>query len=368
MDRIYTPASLAAKMVEQVRLKRPSTIADFAAGDGGLLRAARNRWANSTFIATDVSPASVALLRRNEPLWHVGRCDFLSHASRARCRALADSVARVSLALLNPPFTCRGGSRWDAQLNGQNTRSGLAMAFVISSIPYLTRGGEMIAVLPAGCFWNERDQQAWALLRGLGQVDILGENGHNTFPGCSPRTVVVRFTNRSSAEPSVLPSIVEYAVSEASGITVEVVRGSVSMHKLNGNHVEIMRPLVHSTELEEGGVNLTRRKANGSYRSISGPSVLLPRVGRPNKLKIHTYEGRRRIVISDCVIALKCKTREEAGVVRTALLENWGEVERHYIGTGARHLTVRTISHVLAGFGFNMSNRISSEPGQQGNG
>lgn len=350
-----------------MRLKHPSTIADFAAGDGGLLRAARNRWANSTFIATDINPASVALLRRNEPLWRVGQCNFLSHASRTRCRALANPVARVSLALLNPPFTCRGGSCWHTQLNGLSIRSGLAMAFMISSIPYLTRGGEMIAVLPAGCLWNERDQQAWALLREIGQVDILGENGHNTFPGCSPRTVVVRFTNRSSAEPSDSPSRLERDVSGASGITVEVMRGRVSMHELNGNHAEIMRPFVHSTELEVGGVNLTRRKADGRYMSISGPSVLLPRVGRPNKLKIHTYEGRRRIVISDCIIALKCKTRGEAEVVRTSLLENWSEVERHYIGTGARHLTVRTISHFLAGFGFNVSARNSSQSGQHAN-
>jgi len=367
MDRIYTPAPLAAKMVEQVRLKRPSTIADFAAGDGGLLRAARNRWANSTFIATDVSPASVALLRRNEPSWSVGQCDFLSYTSRARCRALADSSARVSLALLNPPFTCRGGSRWNTRFNGQSIRSGLAMAFMVSSIPYLAPGGEMVAVLPAGCLWNERDQQAWDLLRELGQVDVLAENGHNTFPGCSPRTVIVRFTNKTSAKPFDQPSNLERGMSTASGIAVEVVRGRVSMYELNGNHAEVMRPLVHSTELEEWGLNLTRRKADSRYRSVGGPSVLLPRVGRPNRLKIHTYEGRRRLVISDCVIALKCKTGEGAEAVRTALLENWDEVERHYVGTGARHLTVGAISRLLEGFGFDVVAGNSSGPGRQGN-
>jgi hypothetical protein len=95
--------------------------------------------------------------------------------------------------------------------------------------------------------------------------------------------------------------------------------------------------------------------------------VLLPRVGRPNRLKIHTYEGRRRIVISDCVIALKCKTGEGAEAVRTALLENWDEVERHYVGTGARHLTVDAISRLLKGFGFNVVAGSSSGPGRQGN-
>jgi predicted RNA methylase len=367
MDRIYTPQPLAEEVVEQVRLKRPATIADFAAGDGELLRAARNRWADSTFIATDVNPASVALLRRNEPSWRVGQCDFLSHASRARCRALADLVGRVSLTLLNPPFTCRGGSRWDTQLNGQDVRSGLAMAFVISSIQYLARGGEMVAVLPAGCLWNERDQKAWALLRELGQVEVLAENGHNTFPGCSPRTVVVRFTNESSADSVEHSSKLEREPSEVPDLTVEVIRGRVSMFELNGNHAEVMRPLVHSTELEEGRLNLTRRKADSSYRSVGGPSVLLPRVGRPNRLKIHTYEGRRRIVISDCVIALKCKTGEEAEAVRATLLENWDEVERHYVGTGARHLTVGAISRLLEGFGFDVVAGNSSGPGRQGN-
>ena len=362
MDRIYTPPPLAAKLIDHVRIRRPSRIADFAAGDGELLRAARRRWARSTFIATDINPVSVSLIRRNEPHWLVGRCDFLSIVSRARCRALADAIGRVSLVLLNPPFTCRGGSSWDTQFGGRGLRSGLAMAFMITAIPYLTRGGEMIAVLPVGCLRNERDEHAWTLLREIGQVDVLAENGHDTFPGFSPRTVIVRFTNGPSDVPAGPPAESDKRVMTSPGIPVEVMRGRVSMNTLNGNHSEVMRPLVHSTELEEGGVNLTRRMVDGAYRSVSGPSVLLPRVGRPSKLKIHTYEGRGSIVISDCVIALKCRTAAEAEVVRRTLLENWDEIERHYAGTGARHLTVRTLSRLLMGFGFNVTAGNSPSP------
>lgn len=360
MDRIYTPPPLAAKLIEHVRIKRPSRIADFAAGDGELLRAARQRWTRSTFIATDINPASVSLIRRNEPYWLVGRCDFLSAISRARCRALAGVVGRVSLALLNPPFTCRGGSSWYTQLRGRELRSGLAMAFMITAIPYLSRGGEMIAVLPAGCLRNERDEQAWAFLREIGQVDVLAENGHDTFPGFSPRTVVVRFTNGPCAASAVSPTKSDGRIVMFPSIPLEVVRGRVSMNTLNGDHPEVTRPLVHSTELEEGGVNLTRRTVDGAYRSVPGPSVLLPRVGRPSRLKIHTYKGRGSIVISDCVIALKCRTTAEAEVVRQTLLENWDEVERHYAGTGARHLTVRTLSRLLTGYGFTVSTGTSS--------
>lgn len=353
MDRIYTPPRLAAQLIEHVRVRRPSRIADFAAGDGGLLRAARRRWARSTFIATDINPASVALIRRNESDWLVGQCDFLSAVSRARCRALAGAIGRVSLALLNPPFTCRGGSTWITHLGERELRSGLAMAFIVTAIPYLTRGGELIAVMPAGCLRNERDQQAWALLREIGQVDVLAENGHDTFPGFSPRTIVVRFTNGPAAAiPADPPAEPEVRVGAVQGIPVEVVRGRVSMNTLNGTRPDAARPLVHSTELEEGGVNLTRRTADASHRPVTGPCVLLPRVGRPSRLKVHTYEERERVVISDCVIALKCRTAEDAEVVKRTLLENWDEVERHYIGTGARHLTVRVLSLLLAGFGF----------------
>lgn len=366
MDRIYTPPALAARLIEHVRLKRPTKIADFAAGDGELLRAAQERWSKSTFIATDINPASVSLIRRDKPLWRVGQCDFLKASSRARCRALADA-ARVSLVLLNPPFTCRGGSSWNTHLNGRNLRSGLAMAFVINAIPYLARNGEIIAVLPAGCLWNERDEQAWSLLKKIGQVDVLGENGHNIFLGYSPRTVVVRFRNGSSGGHGILPIKSENKVVLSSMITVEIVRGRVSMNTLNGNHAEIMRPLVHSTELEERGLNLTRRTVDSRYMSISGPSVLLPRVGCPNKLKIHTYHGRRKIVLSDCVIALKCKTWEEAEVTRKNLLENWDEIEKHYVGTGARHLTIRTFSRLLTAFGFNVTESNSSGWEQMGN-
>lgn len=357
IDRFYTPYDIAEKMISHARGDRLRYIADFAAGDGQLLRAARVRWPKRRFVATDVCRNTVSLLRRREPAWIVGRCDFLKAQSRNRCRALNEVKGKVSLVLLNPPFSCRGGSRFPVLVNGDTVHCSLALAFVLNSVPFLASGGQIAAILPAGCLQSEKDRSAWEVLGKFGRTEIVATNGHRTFSGSFARTVVVCFTmcasddlQKKKLNPSSIPRL-----ADVDNIIVRVHRGNVQMHSIGRAPSRQWLPLVHSTELEKSGVNLSRHRVDARYSSIYSPAVLLPRVGQPNRSKILLYSDRHRIVLSDCVIALQCRTVSEARKVRSALQRNWSTMEQNYGGTCAKYITINALSQLLCSLGFQVT-------------
>ena len=117
-------------------------------------------------------------------------------------------------------------------------------------------------------------------------------------------------------------------------------------------------PLIHSTELMKSGVNINKYKIDNVKNCIHGPLVLLPRVCKPIAYKILIYPSKSPIVLSACVIAIKCKTKEQAKVVKEALLLNWELLKQAYDGTCAMYITLKKLSNVVRQLGFN--NKIIS--------
>src|SRR2546430_1365319 len=134
IDRYYTPMAIAKDVVSLGASSRTSVVADFAAGEGRLLRAAQDEWQTGHIAATDADPNAVKHLRRNYPSWSVGRCDFLSAVSRRQSRVLREIKGEVTAALLNPPFSYRGGTRWDVRLHGRLHACSPAAAFLTVAI------------------------------------------------------------------------------------------------------------------------------------------------------------------------------------------------------------------------------------------
>lgn len=334
---------------------RPRYIADFAAGGGQLLQMARHLWPNANFVATDIDRRAVCSLRRTEPEWEISRCDFLSSRSRRRCSALRKAKGKISLLLLNPPFSCRGGSRVSATLGGRDVRCSVALAFLVSSIEFLAPDGQIVAVLPAGSLESEKDESVWAELCSVGSFEVVATNGHRAFPDSTPRTLIVRFALGGSTARRPLRQ--ELGVRDMGSVgtetaTVSIVRGTLQLHRVGVADGQDEIPLVHSTELRVNRLDLTKRQAGGRTRLVCGPAVLLPRVGQPTSSKLVYHPGGAPFAISDCVIALVCETEKEARRLHAALLEAWALIERNYVGSCARYITVRRIASVLESLGF----------------
>jgi hypothetical protein len=166
LDDHYTPAELARTAVNHVRLRCPEIVADMSAGEGSLLLEAARRWPSARIVATDIDRKTVAqLVRMHRRRWKIGRCDFLASRSRRASRVLRTIDGKVALLLMNPPFSCRGGSYRIVDTPHGPVHASPAMAFLLLGLPYLSTRGQAVAILPAGALHNKKDEEAWKYVR-----------------------------------------------------------------------------------------------------------------------------------------------------------------------------------------------------------
>jgi predicted RNA methylase len=341
-DSFYTPDNIASYMVESCALTSPLHVADFAAGDGALLAHATKKWANLTVYATDIDVNAVNRLRSRNKSWHVSKCDFLTPASRHRSSLVQSLAGKVDLVLLNPPFSCKGAARFSVNVDSALVRCSRAIAFVLASMEYLNSNGEIVAILPVSCFSSQKDTLAWKILEERFTIRCGSTAGRGAFPGCFARCTVVRFSPRRRKKCRQISN-----AKSKSHLAVRLVRGSVAMHTDTGCD----RTLVHSTDLLNSSVVLNGHMGSRNRPSVTGPSVLLPRVGKPRIDKVALYVLRKRVVLSDCVIGLQCRTKDDAKWLQLRIEENASEYLRIYSGTCAQYTTIKKLTAFLTTIG-----------------
>ena len=352
MDAFYTPKELAAAMADAVTLV-PDIVADVCAGDGALLRAARERWPSCAIVAVDKSKASVRRITKWCTDALAGSCDFLDSDARAACEPLKQAHGLVSVILINPPFSCRGGMKRSVSINGQRTFASLALSFVVEAFQYLMAGGQLVALLPAGSLTSEKDEVVWNILRSTAQVEVLSWHNRRTFAICSPRTVLVRISRRVYKEVS----------SPEASLTEQRATPDVRIRFYRGHrpiylHQQVRRggiPLLHSTELTGGVILPTSRKVAKRDMDLIGPALLLPRVGAPRIDKMAILRTGQAVSLSDCVLALCGANEGECILLKEILKQNFDLLRQLYGGTGAPYITVKQLTGLLLRLGFDVA-------------
>lgn len=330
-------------------------VADFTAGSGELLFAAASLWPTATIVATDIDSRSVRSLRAMSGSWRTGVCDFLNPRSRRSSGLLRSLIGKTNLVLLNPPFSCRGGTKVPATIGGVTSKCSMGLAFVVNSIDYLAEDGELIAVLPQGSLTSERDSATWKMLRDHGATEILKTNGLGTFARAAVRTAVIRFQKgRAHGNCEVCPCLsTRNAPRKITRASVHIVRGTTAVNEIQrpaGENESI--PFIHSVHLQDFAVSSHFEVRSRLGRRAFGPMVLLPRVGQPKRSKIARHLENTGFMLSDCVIALTCHSPESAELLWKDLQSNWKLLEGEYVGSGARYITNRRLSDLLLRLGY----------------
>ena len=109
---------------------------------------------------------------------------------------------------------------------------------------------------------------------------------------------------------------------------------------------------IHSTHLQNFTVSAYDEVRGRLGRYAIGPMVLLPRVGQPKRSKVAQYFGSDAFMLSDCVIALMCRSPESAELLWNDLQDNWSLLEQEYVGSGARYITNQRLSRLLLRLGY----------------
>lgn len=344
IDRFDTPPELADRLVALVECAAPAVVADFAAGSGVLLEVASRRWPTASLLANDIHRPAVETLRRAHPDWHLAACNFPSGRSRSASPTLTRFEGAVDVAVLNPPFTDRGGhARFAQSVAGAHVRASRAVAFVLAAVPRLAPTGEIAAILPAGVLASQRDQAAFAALRGLGHLRIELVDGDASFRGCRLRVALMHFVLQS--ERSAEFEDWTHPTSDCA-TAVSVFRGQVSASVAQPGPM----PLVHTTSLVDGSVR-EPLLSTGRGKLHDGPLLLMPRVGTPRPDKIAVWEGGG-LVLSDCVIAVAGVQVDALRALKDTLVEEFAALAQLYTGSCARYLTLERAASFLSDLGM----------------
>lgn len=340
-DTHYTPEILSDKLISYIDFTDVRTIADFCVGNGALLKAAQKKKHEAIFFGSDISQKVIKQLKKAYSYWNLSHCDFINAKSRHRSSIFKTNKSGFDLIILNPPFSCRGGTIFNVELNGEDYKVSTSMLFLVESIKYLAKSGTLYAILPISVAYSEKDRKVWSKLVLDYNLHILEEPAINHFKNCSPSVILISINSRVSKKST---NNAKFLYHNFKGL--ELFRGKVSMNKINGHCIE-GRFLVHSTNLKNNSVVDLSRKFEAKYSEITGPAVLLPRVGMPNRKKLCTINKGERYVLSDCVLGIKVKEDYDAEELKALLLDNWDSLETLYKGTGAKYLTLERLCQLL---------------------
>lgn len=337
-DAFYTPDGLAGKLLS-FAVDTPRTAIDFCVGDGGLLKAAEQRFTDIECFGIDISDEVVDNLAVRQPLWHLRQCDFRDVDALAKTPFLKG--ATFDLIVLNPPFTCRGSSIEKVKIGDDEYHVSTAMSFLVGALSYLSETGAVYAILPVGCVYSQKDRKCWEYLKENYHACVLSEVQKAYFNHkCTPNIVLV-YLGRNP-----YPSAIEQSTKTETQTIVElqgISRGRLSMYEMKKVKVGDKRlPYIHTTNMRNGELVDVGFTKEGIKESVKGNGVLIPRVCNPNVEKVVVYDGKEA-VLSDCVVLLHTRTKKEAVQLKKHIVKNWEEFKKIYVGTGARYVTMERL-------------------------
>lgn len=341
VDSFYTPQALAELLIEFIPEKGFKNIVDFCVGDGELLRAASKKWPSAKFYGTDISKKAIQSVRKNHPEWSISQCDFIDNNSRSKCNAIKSNPSGFDLILLNPPFTCKASTFHKVTLDKKEYNVSTAMKFIVESIKYLSASGVIYAIVPSSIIYSQKDKVILNQLEKEYKFKILDEPRKQFFQKCSPNIALISINSAYN-----LPLEINIKTLNVSSFVENVYRGSLPMNiarkSIHGNYY-----IIHTTNLKNNHVRGLEYKISDYSSIISGPAVLIPRVGHPNINKICSITSKEKYVLSDCVFAIKTKNESFTEKLKEMLIKDKTNFYNLYKGTGASYITIDRLKEYL---------------------
>lgn len=340
-------------------------VIDPSAGEGALLHAVERRYSESVRIAAlDIDRSSIDHLRIRNPNWAVSKSNIFDKRSRQRSPVWRRfSNLGVSAAVLNPPFSYRGGAGFEIAFGEYRGILSPAAAFLAIVLEELRPSVGVWAVLPKGILGGRRCEEFWREVEKYFVVSCLKDLNSSTFPGVRANAVLVSVVRRKSDSAGIErpgDDCAELVVPVDRCTCIEIIRGRIPRHSRwdeEGKFVDFL----HTTDIG-GAVRFSGRTAPRRLATV-GKCLVIPRVGNPNPLKVSVIGGRP-IVLSDCLYALRPVDTAHFSSLKQSILERSEIFADAYIGTGARHVTIGRLEAVLKVLGYSTFHvQASSLPG-----
>lgn len=347
-DGFYTPEELACDLIGLSQQTSPSRVADFSVGAGSLLKAARQSWPEAQIYGVDLNPEAIKEAESLLPDLEAFNVDFLSDEALNKTEEL---LGGIDLIVLNPPFTCRGSSYEVSEFQGEMIKCSKAMAFILRSCRYVKPNGEILAIVPRSCLLSQKDSEARKAISSSYNIDDLGPYQSPGFRKASVSVHLVRVTKfpQIAALPmNTRPSVEQ--IKPKHDYSLVFMRGS---HSVTDSAVKAEGPsLIHTTDLFNSEISISRRRAVKYTKLVSGKVLMLPRVARPNLDKVAIGSFIQPVVPSDCILCVKTvpSGNEEHLLAQIRLF--WGALKEAYSGTCASYMTMESFQDFASKLGY----------------
>jgi predicted RNA methylase len=351
MDNFYTPTDFAEYVVSCCK-GNPKSIADFAAGDGALLRAAAARFKRASVTAFDLDGSAIAALSSAFPAATLSRSDFLSCHGPDSCGG-----NKVDLVVLNPPFSVRGNMAVRVKFDGQEFTTSRAMAFVTNALKWLSDDGELIAIVPSSCLTSQRDKTVREYLASGWTIERKKKDVADAFLHCEVSVDVIRIRRGTSRQRPAEKKM----RSRQRLYSATLMRGTCP--NARARKAGKFR-LIHTTDLRDSQLLDTSAFVGEHLRKLKGKAVLVPRVGRPSASKIAVKTSLDTVVLSDCVFSLQTMPRGFEHDLAHLLRSKWKVLEALYTGSCARYLTMDQLADFLESEGVAISRVTNADQRQ----
>lgn len=354
LDAYYTPSWLAKLVAEALPSDLRGAVLDPCVGTGALLEAVGERFGSTTqLLGMDIDGPTVSAISAVHPDWSVSRADFLVPRSRRASTVWRAASRELSAVVLNPPFSYRGNGGRSLRYLDFEGRVAPAMHFLVEILTELSPTRGVIAVLPDGALDAERHESLWSQIGTRFNVERLERIKTSSFRGARVSTSLIRLELGASVVGVVAP-IEQRKLTVAGCRCVELVRGRVPVHVARGFAPDESTQFLHTTSAR-GGTLMTAP----SSLSDEAPLVVLNRIGKwraPFTIEVG------RVVLSDCLIALRPRERHQLDSLVESITRAQKDFAGEYRGTGAQYVTVAAVIRQLHRLGWHPHQVMAGSP------
>ena len=318
----------------------PKTVADFCAGNGSLLLAAKERWPTARYFANDID--RTVLRAVSEIVW--SSFDFLSPDFEVT--TLFHFPDSFDLIVLNPPFSFERAQCSRARGKFSDVDCSIAFAFLFTALGYLSDQGELLAVMPTSTLKSDRDINARKYLRQHFKCRIISQPNYDRFPGLDVSTYLMAVRHkRSLSEPSNPCEVISQA---GTGWTIS--RGNISVKRANRIEQVGLHGWIHTTSIKSSRIAVRYELPDHclvkDQRFLPKNSLIIPRVGkiRPGDLAL----SKRKEILSDCLLGVTFDHPSFPVKALRSINENFSSFMKIYSGTGAPYTTQLKVSRFIS--------------------
>lgn len=336
----YTPSKVSEELVSAANVRNPMKIVDFCAGRGSLLAAAQRSWPSAALFAVDINPGVMGSL--SSVSWCCA--DFLDQSFNRSCGKHFPS--EFDLILLNPPFSFDRSQLRFARGSHSDQRCSVAFAFLFTALEYLSRDGELLAIMPTSSLRSDRDTGSRERLRDGHKCKIISPPKYDRFPGLDVSTYLLSVRRKKEIKTTVRNQLLR----QKSEKKCEVLRGQVSVKRSDREIQHGLHGWIHTTSIRSSKI-VERYKLPEAVKArdqtfLPKGSLVLPRVGKvqPGNLAITT----RREILSDCLIGISFPDSSLTSRLLAFIQHDFSNFLDIYAGTGAPYTTQSKIKAYVA--------------------